>query len=107
MLHYLAMLSCKLPTSNISDFSKERIVCLKKKNLSTHVIRQWKYLQSETTTDNRQCTYVSVSFMTLQQVVKIIIKQRHNFGILIFTTVKLGYNDHGYNEYTVITNRII
>jgi hypothetical protein len=32
-------------------------------------------------------------------------------GILISekkfpNTVKLGYNDHGYNEYTVITNKI-
>ncbi len=30
---------------------------------------------------------------------KLSIKQNNN-------TVKLGYNDHGYNEYTVITNKI-
>ena len=29
-----------------------------------------------------------------------------NSGNGFKSTVKLGYNDHGYNEYTVITNKI-
>ncbi len=46
------------------------------------------------------CTFVQSVFEARAQRLRFIFN--HNYGI----TVKHGYNDHGYNEFTATTNEI-